>query len=279
MGLTAFLRRNIRQLASGGYVRGDARIAFVHVPKCGGSSLTIALRTAMGPKVQLPFYPAGRHHDHIAAARASEVLGRDYGAFRADMLAYNLASAGARFVSGHCPVRKEVLDGFSDEWDFLLLLRDPVRRWLSNYFFNRYKPGDHFRTDMELDDFLETPRAEWYGRAYCHFLAPGLLPFGAEVTDAVMERSLEALDRFRIVSVLERLDLLAERFRETYGCRLLIPHVNRNPRGRSYGKREVTPEQMERIEELCRPDKLIYERALQLIGPPPGGEEDCQTTP
>ncbi len=263
MGLTSFVTRNIRQLASGGYAAPGARIAFIHVPKCGGSSLTAALKTALGLGVQIP----GRGSAvlaHEAASRASEALDRDYSRFCADLLVYHLANHRLRFIAGHWPVWEAGLDGFSDEWDFVMLLRHPVRRWLSNYFFNRFKSGDHYRVDQELDEFLKTYRAKWYGCAYSVYLAPEDFAYGDDPADAPLERATARLERFRMVGVLEDLDTMADRFREVYGARLNIPHANRNPRGRAYSRRDVTPEQMERIERLCRPDMHIYRKALQL---------------
>lgn len=263
MGLTSFVTRNIRQVVSGGYAGRDSRIAFIHVPKCGGSSLTVALKTAAGLGVQIP----GRGSAvlaHEAASRTAGLLERDYNSFCADLLLYYLANHRLRFIAGHWPVRAAAFEEFSGEWDFIFLLRDPVRRWLSNYFFNRYKTGDHYRIDQDLDDFLETYRARWYGCAYLAYLAPDDFSYGDDPADAPIDRCVESLQRFRIVGDLEHLESMAERFRRIYGARLNIPHANPNPRGKAYVQRDVTPEQMERIQRLCAPDMRIYREALEL---------------
>lgn len=263
MGLTSFLGRNVRQVLSGGYAAPGTRIAFVHVPKCGGSSLTVALKTAVGLHIQIP----GRGSAvlaHEAARRTAGVLDRDYNRFCADLLPYYLANHSLSFIAGHWPVRNAALEEFSGEWDFVLLLRHPVRRWLSNYFYNRYKSGDHFRIDQELDEFLDTHRARWYGCAYAAYLAPDDFAYGDDPAGAPIENAVAKLQRFRIVGVLEHLDSMAERFRRIYGARLNIPHANPNPRGKAYARRDVTPEQMERIERLCQPDMRIYGDALEL---------------
>jgi hypothetical protein len=263
MGLASFVTRNIRQVLSGGYADPGTRIAFVHVPKCGGSSLTVALKTAVGLGVQVP----GRGSAvlaHEAASRAADILERDYNGFCADLLPYYLANHRLRFIAGHWPVRDEAFEEYSGEWDFIFLLRDPVRRWLSNYFFNRYKTGDHYRIDRDLDEFLKTYRARWYGCAYCAYLAPDDFSYGDDPADAVIGKAVASLKRFRVVGALEHLDSMAGRFREIYGAPLNIPHANRNPRGKAYVQREVTPKQMERIEDLCGPDIRIYRQALEL---------------
>lgn len=264
MGLTGFVTRNIRQMLSGGYAEPDTRIAFIHVPKCGGSSLTVALKTAVGFGIQIP----GRGNAvlaHEAARRSAEVLERDYNSFCADLLLYYLSNQRLRFLAGHWPVRTATLTEFSEEWDFILLLRHPVRRWLSNYFFNRYKTGDHYRIDQELDEFLGTYRARWYGCAYAAYLAPDHFTYGDDPAEAPIEKAVASLQRFRIVGTLEHLDTMAQQFRYIYGAPLNIPHANPNPRGKSYIQRDVSPEQMKRIERLCGPDMSIYREALELI--------------
>jgi hypothetical protein len=194
-------------------------------------------------------------------------LDRNSNLFSADLLPYYLSNPELRLVSGHMPVRSSVMEAFRDEWDFLLLLRDPVQRWLSNYFFNRYKADDHYRIDQTLDEFLETYRACWYGCFYCSYLAPDSLSYGEEATDGVVEEAVEKLKRFRIIGVLERLEDMAKAFEEAYGASLRVPHVNRNPRGEDYGSREVRADQLERIRSICSPDLAVYRKALELIGP------------
>ncbi|MFO8182818.1 MAG: sulfotransferase family 2 domain-containing protein [Candidatus Aegiribacteria sp.] len=229
------MSRNARQLLSGGYANPGTRIAFVHVPKCGGSSLTVALKTAIGFHVQIP----GRSSAalaHEAASRTAEILDRDYNRLCADLLLYYLADRRLRFIAGHWPVRDAAFEEFSEEWDFVLLLRHPVRRWLSNYFFNRYKTSDHYRIDRELNEFLNTSRARWYGCAYAAYLAPDDFAYGDDPAEAPLDKALASLQRFRIVGTLEHLDSMAESFRRIYGARLNTPHANLNPRGKAYAR-------------------------------------------
>lgn len=270
MGLVDFAQRNLRQLASGGWVRGTSRLAFIHVPKCGGTSMEIALKTALGPGAQLTGITSFSH-DPVAALRASEVLSANYREYSEDLLPYYLAKKRAKYVCGHWALRDGVYEAFQDQWDFVLLLRDPVKRFISNYFFNRYKAEDHFRIHTGLSDFLGTERAENYGRAFLRYLAPDSYSFGDTVPSELVEAAASRLARYRIVGVLENLDGMAADFERIYGAKLIVPHVNRNPV--PSGDRKVSSSEMARIEEICAPDIAIYNRAAEMCGQRPGPKE------
>ena len=264
MGLSGFAVRNIRQFFGGGYVKEGPKLTFIHVPKCGGSSMEVALKTALGLRAQI----TGRGSlslDTVAALRASEILGRENREYIEDLLPYHLAKSRLRYLTGHWALRDSVFEHFKEEWDFILLIRNPVKRFISNYFFNRYKADDHFRINEDLDDFVETYRAKFYGCAFVRYLAPDQFAYGDEPSTAPVEKAISNLDRFQIIGVLEHLDLMAGKFSEVYGAKLHIPHLNRNPVSSSSSKKDVTPEQMKAIEEICRPDMQIYRKVLERI--------------
>ncbi len=270
MGLVDFAQRNLRQLASGGWVRHRRPLAFIHVPKCGGTSMEIALKTALGPGAQLTGITSFSH-DPVAALRSSEILSTDYREYSEDLLPYYLAKKRARYVCGHWALRDSVYEAFRERWDFVLLLRDPVKRFISNYFFNRYKAEDHFRIHTGLSDFLGTERAENYGRAFLRYLVPDSYSFGDTVSSELVDSAVARLARYRIVGVLENLDGMAADFERIYGAKLLVPHVNRNPV--PSGDRKVSSAEMTRIEEICAPDIAIYNRAAEMCGQRPGPKE------
>ena len=76
MGVRSFLKRHTRQLL-GGYVPRDRKIAFIHVPKCGGSSLDRAIEATIGPPRPRPV-PMVARLDDAAAERARLLRGADY---------------------------------------------------------------------------------------------------------------------------------------------------------------------------------------------------------
>ena len=91
----------------------DARIVFLHVPKCGGNSLRLALRDVY----RSPFSGGGRRRLHVSpgtSRRAAASLGVSTEAFRDALLRYHLHDAKSRLVTGHFTWPEGLLEQFPD---------------------------------------------------------------------------------------------------------------------------------------------------------------------
>ena len=223
------------------------RLAFIHVPKCGGTSLNSALSAT--------YSRTGAHTVTLqshASRRAAEASGRPLSDVRATLLAYHL-STKARYVGGHYPPRPDLLDAFSaetgGEWAFITVIREPVARWYSNYFYDRYKSDrDHFGIDLPLIEFVETEQAKEFGAKYSQL-------FG----DGDEEAALANLERFAIVGVLEQPLALSAALERLLGIPVRLGHKRENPRSVSDRRDEITPEIDARVRKLCAPDIRIYQ--------------------
>jgi len=139
------------------------RLCFIHVPKCAGGALHLALRRHYGL--------IERHHlSAIWSRRFASWQNTPLRSYRLALLEKRLSSPRLRYVSGHYPITLELLEKHEAEWHFLTVLRPPVERWLSNYFFNRYKSKRHFRTRANLADYLASSPGRASARTYLrHF--------------------------------------------------------------------------------------------------------------
>jgi len=262
--LANLIKRNIKQISSGGWLDSETRIAFVHVPKCGGTSLKLAIRNTFNPLAQIPGVKSA-YLSHDSAHVASEVLGEDYRDYCENLLPYFLANNRYRFVSGHWGLRDSVYHRFHESWDFILLLRNPENRFLSNYWFNRVKADEHFRIQSDLNEFLKSDRATNYGRAFLRYLVPDSFRWNDAPSDELVEQACENLGRFKVVFALEDLTAAKMSFKKAYGVTLNIPHVNTT---RALGKdrpEKPSSDQLDQIREICRPDMAIYQAAIERI--------------
>lgn len=50
------------------------------------------------------------------------------------------------------------------------MLRHPIQRWFSAYFFNHAKKHPHSSIDEELGSYIETDKAAQAGQVYVEFL-------------------------------------------------------------------------------------------------------------
>jgi hypothetical protein len=234
-------------------LRGDppnASICFVHMPKCGGESVHDALR----PRFVAYYQPTYRLNiGHVA--RAADLAGRDMIDLCRDLLLFQLASQKKGYIGGHYAFSATAWREFHESWKFITVLRDPVKRWFSHYFYNRYKTHSELdRITEELEEFVETERAVIYGRMYVRHLSES----------GEVEEALANLDRFDLVGILERLPDFAEQFQRMFGTPLSLGHRNENPLGAERQREMITPAVRARVEELCEPDMRVYEGATGL---------------
>lgn len=263
----SLLRRTARDLRANrpladlsAKLRGkDARgIVFVHVPKCGGTSVERSLRAKMilGRRLIAPdeSYRAAMvltgHDDteeyrHRILVRASEL--------RRDLLHQYLAE-GAVLVTGHAPLGPHTLDAFGASHDFVTVMRSPSERMLSHVAFNRSPAAGHGRTELTAARFLQTDRAKVLGALYVKYLAG--LPMNADLSaQSAIDAAKRTVDRLALVGFTDEMPSFAHQLGQLIGKSVSIGHENR-------GNEVAMPAGVaEKIEALCAPDVAVYAHA------------------
>ena len=238
------VRRGGRKLSS------MKKLFFLHIPKCGG--------TSVNHELQKSYIRAGyrvTHIDPYASKRGAVIACENLRDFRSRLLLYEMSRSHSQYISGHLSYSEQVWKNFSDEWHFLTVLREPVARWYSHYFYDRYKTGDHFRIHEPLEVFVESKRAQHLGRNYVEALtAKG----EAEADDAV-DRAIANLQRFSLVGVLEETDKFIRDCDQFLGVSIKLKQQNKNPRTKEQQENEISSEIAERVSALCEPNTRIYE--------------------
>lgn len=261
------MTRNLRDLAQSIFNQLHLRnsrsldpLLFLHLPKCGGTSLDAALRD-----IYLQRRHGAVHLDPQASKWAAETAGDPILDFRARMLLYHMAQSRNRYVSGHYSYSQQAWDAFSDEWKFMTVLREPVARWYSAYFYNKYKTNsEHCRIHEPLEIFVMSKAAKKAGNVYVRLLTAGV---GTEDvgTEDTVDRAIANLYRFHLVGVLEEIDVLVQDCKQTLGVSLNLGWQNASPRTKSDQADEVTPEIDKHVRALCEPSLRVYEAARARI--------------
>ena len=197
----------------------DVKLCFLHVPKCAGTSVTNALMD-----LYKPWRPSARNRvvrlNDLAARSAEDMLSYSQRELRNPLLAYSLAQQQARLVIGHFTFSQAVFDEQRVHWHFATMLRDPVSRWLSHYFYNKDKPGNKYNIDVSIQDFLKTSRGQSLGALMVNWFSDGLYEKGASV-DSAVERALHNLNSFSVVGRSEDMPAFSHRIQNIFGKKFI----------------------------------------------------------
>jgi hypothetical protein len=241
------------------------RIVFHHVPKCGGTSAGRALRRAyilsqdtVTPEASMKAFDAAREdRPNLSAGDVSEL--------REMMLLYMLY-ADTRCVSAHIPFSDAAYKRFAGRYVFVTLLRDPVDRFISNYFWSHQHPRGVGHIAESLEEFLLTKRARHLGSTYVRYFCGEP---GQEFTARHVDAAIRNLHRMECVGFLDEVGRFGAALRQLTGKRLRIGREN--VRNTSSKRGAILSGPMGRkVLEACSFDKEIWNAVQDLRSRLPG---------
>jgi hypothetical protein len=241
------------------------RVVFHHVPKCGGTSVGRALRKRyITSQATVSPESSFRAFQTFTGRTDREGLLVDILDLREQMLLY-LLYEDVRCVSAHVRFSHAAYDTFRDKYAFITILREPVQRFISHYFWSFQRPNAHGRIDEDFESFLETQRAKRLGASYVEYFCG--LPKETDITTAeAVDSAIRNLRRMNIVGRLDDLAGFQADLRKTLGVRVRIGHENkmRQSVGREAGV--VKPELMDHVRALCAPDIMVWNAVFSGCG-------------
>jgi hypothetical protein len=166
------------------------------------------------------------------------------------------------YISGHFAFSDLAYEKFSNKFAFVTLIRDPVKRWISTYFYNRYKSSEHFKIDLDIEEYIESVFGKSQGCEYVKFLG-GPRSSGNYSSEEAIERTKKNLHKFALIGTVEHLEDFKGRFSERFKSELNIDVKNRNPKPESIQKSVINSTLEQRIKEICRPDYEIYQYVVE----------------
>ncbi|NET06764.1 MAG: sulfotransferase family 2 domain-containing protein [Symploca sp. SIO2B6] len=243
-----------------GYV--DKKIFFIHLPKCGGSSIHQGIKNSFNPFEWI----SGNliHLDPQASLKGSQIAGSQLSDYREKLLLYFMSKDQCKYISGHFIYSDNAFQEFGNEWNFITVIREPVSRWFSHYFFNRFKTDNHFHLDLDLESFVESEQGIAWGSTYVNKFAGNILP-GEVSSNEAINQAINNLNNLTLVGVLERLDIFARDYEKLFGARIVFDRYKTNPLSKDKQQEQITESIRKKVENICQPDIIFYESALKRI--------------
>jgi hypothetical protein len=232
--------------------RLPGRIVHVHIPKTAGTALAEAFKQAYGERLRI--YP-------ILYESEYGQIGYSEFNFFGGHIGFKIASEVANAVNG----------------DLITVLRDPVDRYVSDYYFLRqqYISGEarnhktYLAGNYDLDQFVQITdepilQKEFLNRttwqlAYSHRLELRQDLIDAGIGDDDLVRlAIANLRQFAIVGTQSDMASLAKAVRRRYDVKLLIGRVNVT--ASRVAKSDLTSKTLSHIERWVHLDTELYRR-------------------
>ena len=236
------------------------RLLFLHIPKCGGTSIVHAMGACYGPR---SMDPSQFYLDAAAVFETARLFDQHFQQISEKLLLYAMAQKQCRFITGHFFFSEKAHSRFGDQWQTVTVLRDPVARWFSQYYFNRYKHERHYKTDADLEAYIDSQEGIGAGRTLLNVLEGSGRDWGGDPQQGV-RRATANLEKISLVGILENLEQFKTRFRERYGTNLKIGTLRKSPVSGDQVRARVSGAILEKVRHICRYDSQIYQHALRI---------------
>lgn len=229
------------------------RIIFHHLPKCGGSAITRPMRV----KSITSFVKVDEEacQDTIAAEGVHDFMARHEAAHDMKrLLTRYYATRDIALIQGHVPFFAASEGEATARYDRITVLRDPVERFLSHYFWDKGRPNWN-GFDLELPEFLETEQAQAFGSIMLRYLSS--MPWPITDVPKALDMARTNAEKFTVIGRLEALDTFAVDMKRAFGWKLKIPVTNTG-KVNSYETFLQEAGVRDRLLEVCAPDIQLY---------------------
>lgn len=208
----------------------EPKIIFHHIPKCGGTSIVSGLAISYYPMRLLIKGRKGFQARLNAPQSTHEAQEKGVNSFsyRRQLLREHVEKKKSPFISGHYPFDRDLYEQVQNEWCFVTLLRDPLQRWYSEYFWNRYKDHAYKKTNLSMEEYLGTEQGRENTRSFVNYFAMTENTHG-DVTEEDKNEALNSLQKFSVLGILEELNDFKTSLKMALGYKPFFPRLNKSP--------------------------------------------------
>jgi hypothetical protein len=178
-------------------IKKPKKIIFDHIPKCGGSSLTAYLRKYYPTRkiFTISGFSPGLSIDHFKQLSLAE-------RYQYDLIAGHNANL--------------LFDYFDPESLKITILRSPVDRIISHYFFAKRTPHHYLYTtihqnNISLEDYVKSNNLELYNLYTTHFSGLTLKNVQSNPEQAIEHALKNLMNRYDIIGFLDDFNLFIKK--------------------------------------------------------------------
>ena len=183
----------------------------------------------------------------------------DVFALRDLLLATQLNNPQLSLVAGHFRYCETFHRPFLNRCSAFTVLREPVDRFLSLYYYNSFKSTSYGKETLPLDVYLTKPRARRSAEDYVRLFRGTNVEHGTFASTDDIEAAKRNLQQFAIVGCLENMSAFEAMFRQRTGLDLNMPVLNKSPAPLEERYAELPVELMQEISQLCEPSTQVYD--------------------
>lgn len=203
------------------------RIVFVHVPKCGGSSIYEAISKSMGLK-----YPDG----HLDPVWSRTIVGEIYNSskpelsselqiFRHALLA-NYLNDKKRFIAGHFTVNEVLVQRMKTNYRLVTLLRKPDKRLFSHFKYwmlTRDLAKDKDAVYKHWKEYVNSDKAKFQANLFSIYFGEANFQ---KIEKTSIEKALHSLGKLDLVGDLGDLEAFEKSLSQILGKKTKIGFAN-----------------------------------------------------
>lgn len=276
---------NLHRIATTPYT--GPKVAFVHIAKCGGSSVDFALRSALAApgqhridRQQSISSSMASFTGDITTLQGSCQFSEHHAAHLQKIFSYYLQE-NWQYISGHITITEDLIKQFKDQYAFITILRDPVERFISNYIFNKLTNTkaimlpNSLTTDNvinEAKEILNSKRGWQMANSPTMYLT-GRYPKDKDDAKAMQLEVANNLAQFKVVGFLDNLTAFEQDCAKLTGRAINIGQRNTTDKLNSTEQVEVKAtlkaffsekETQKTVQNLCRFEMGNYLKAKEL---------------
>lgn len=250
-----------RRLAGVVSGRRNARVVFMHVPKCGGTSISEALYSTVPVHRRIGVIDADATRRAAAMIHADQdridlyhddlVTGGEVFSIREAMLLTHMAW-DTDLIHGHMLFSERAHRHFGDRYDFVTVLRDPIERVVSNFAHSRH--DGHISPDF--DTYLDSAAGRMHALTYLRYFS-GRHDIAPDQEEDALETAKATLGKFALIGFLDQLDGFADGYRTLTGSYPRVFRYNEH----AWQKYRPSPEQIERLRAMMKTEIAFWELA------------------